>query len=510
MAPEDTSFSSDWPVYCTGELAIGNPDSNIGICTLWTKKEAVVERVNAADYAVCGNLYSIWGINYLLRNVFLNPRVRYIVLCGADLSRSGDNLLLLMQNGVDDDHRIIGGAGRIDREIPREAIELFQRSVTVVDLRGPKNLKKIATVASELGRLPPFTDPVSFPESQPEATVLPSLGTGFKVEHETVARAWLDLLKLVMMFGDIKPSDYGIDQKELLNVLAVVTSEDPDDVFFPPWLPTAREELDEYYPRVLSAGGRSSEATLQLSFWGGGDRRMTRDELAGVSYTYGGRLRRYRGVSHDQINAMIDKLRKASYTRRAVAITWDPLVDGFSEHPPCLVQLLTHVRRNQLHLTASFRSHDIFGAWPENAFALRKLQKEIAGPLNVGLGPLTIISHSAHVYINKWQTVQELLDNYYPRLTEWQDDPLGNFLISTKEGKIIAEHSTSAEGKTGIAFEGKTARQVYLSIVADQLVSLPEHAAYLGSELQKAELALNFGVRYSQDKPLPAEPHPTS
>ena len=47
--------------------------------------------------------------------------------------------------------------------------------------------------------------------------------------------------------------------------------------------------------------------------------------------------------------------------------------------------------------------------------------------------------------------------------------------------------------------EGTSARVLYLTIIANQWVSELSHAAYLGKELAKAELALQYGFKYVQD-----------
>ena len=47
--------------------------------------------------------------------------------------------------------------------------------------------------------------------------------------------------------------------------------------------------------------------------------------------------------------------------------------------------------------------------------------------------------------------------------------------------------------------EGPTARAIYQTIIAQQWVSELSHAAYLGKELAKAELALQHGFKYVQD-----------
>ena len=71
-------------------------------------------------------------------------------------------------------------------------------------------------------------------------------------------------------------------------------------------------------------------------------------------------------------------------------------------------------------------------------------------------------------------------------------DPRGNLRIGIEDGWILAEHQ-------GTAFRGKTWDEVFSAILADGRVSLMDHAAYLGKELYKAELALRFGRSFEQD-----------
>ncbi|MBI2916902.1 MAG: hypothetical protein HYY01_02825 [Chloroflexi bacterium] len=492
----------NWPIYYKTQLSVGNLESNVGVCTLWTEQPVITKELDKADYAVCGNLYSVWGINYLVRNILANPNIRYIVLCGADKSESGQALVDLFRNGVDDSSGLVGSKLRIDKAIPREVLTELVNSVTLVDLRGVTEAKAIRHRIKHLKPLPPFADSRVFPESAPSVIALPSEKSGFRVTGDTVAEVWLKVLKLVMQFGDVKPSEYTMDQKELLNVLAVIHSENPDEPYFPEWLPLTRTDLESYYPQVLSAEIVSTAGKgLQLMFWNEGYFERT-NELTHLKYTYGGRFKNYRGVGLDQIESLIQLLQKRSYTRRAVAVTWDPFVDPESEHPPCLMSLLASVQRGELYLTAHFRSHDIYGAWCHNAFALRKLQHQIAQRVGVRIGSLTVISQSAHIYSDRWLAVQELVEKYYPREAEWKDDARGNFHIYIDGSTIVAEHATTLHGKTGLRFEGTTARGVYLAITNSDLVSLPEHMAYLGYELGKAELAIKLGVDYVQDRAL--------
>ncbi len=78
--------------------------------------------------------------------------------------------------------------------------------------------------------------------------------------------------------------------------------------------------------------------------------------------------------------------------------------------------------------------------------------------------------------------------------TEWTQDPKGCFRISLQDEKIVAKHE-----KEGIAITGTSAKAIFDTIQDLGFVSLTEHAAYLGRELMKAELALKLGRSYMQD-----------
>jgi dihydropteroate synthase-like protein len=84
-------------------------------------------------------------------------------------------------------------------------------------------------------------------------------------------------------------------------------------------------------------------------------------------------------------------------------------------------------------------------------------------------------------------------------------DPKGVFKITVDRNaeKIVALHFATAEAeKPSNIVKGKTAEAVYAKIVEMGLVTRLDHAAYLGNELAKAEVALKTGKDYVQDNPL--------
>jgi dihydropteroate synthase-like protein len=83
-------------------------------------------------------------------------------------------------------------------------------------------------------------------------------------------------------------------------------------------------------------------------------------------------------------------------------------------------------------------------------------------------------------------------------------DSSGNFEITLDRSRqdIVALHYTRSGDRIDLALRGKSAEALYKAIVRQGLVSSYEHAAYLGYELGKAEVALITGKAYLQDEVL--------
>ena len=79
-------------------------------------------------------------------------------------------------------------------------------------------------------------------------------------------------------------------------------------------------------------------------------------------------------------------------------------------------------------------------------------------------------------------------------------DKAGYFVVVPLSDRqmINVEHYGYDETLLNV-IEGSNARALYQTIIANQWVSELSHAAYLGKELAKAELALQYGFKYVQD-----------
>ena len=84
----------------------------------------------------------------------------------------------------------------------------------------------------------------------------------------------------------------------------------------------------------------------------------------------------------------------------------------------------------------------------------------------------------------------------------WRLDPKGYFLIRINEelDKLEAAFCDLKENKVRKIIRGDTPIEVYTAILMEELVTMLDHAADIGVELQKAYIALKDGKKYTQDK----------
>lgn len=95
------------------------------------------------------------------------------------------------------------------------------------------------------------------------------------------------------------------------------------------------------------------------------------------------------------------------------------------------------------------------------------------------------------------------IEAHYDSRKEWRADPEGYFLIKVfYDKKEIGLRHMSYKHVPLMDICGHDAYAVLQTAVREGLLSSLAHAAYLGYELHKAELALKEGVAYVQDDPL--------
>ena len=108
-----------------------------------------------------------------------------------------------------------------------------------------------------------------------------------------------------------------------------------------------------------------------------------------------------------------------------------------------------------------------------------------------------------YTFFTQTQQVEEVIKSSYDPIKEWRPDPQGYFLIRVDQKKKLIEAGLVTYKHVIMKkIVGKYAAEMYHTIIRRNLISKLEHAAYLGKELYKAEVALKYGVEYQQEFPL--------
>ncbi len=468
------------------------------LCTCWTDPKVLVRQHPELleHFSLIGTLYSIEGISIMLRNLCLQPHIKYVLvwahspLSQTVIGKKGwQSLFSLFECGVSTDHCIVGTSALVHKEISLDAIETVRTHVVLYDVSS----QEAATLSQFLteSNFPPLSSdrlPVSFPEPSRDAICeLPSERVGWLIRKPTIAQSWLSTVERILQYGKLKRTEYGSQQKELLAVSWVIEHESLDQPYLPDW------PIKDIIGLDLSMLEKYKTTFLDPS------------KKIGIAYTYGERLRAYDGTL-DQIQVLIDKLKSSVVSRRAVAVTVIPEVDLFDTSPPCLnhVQVIVDDR---VHLIALFRSQDIFKAGISNAFGLLHLQGFIAKELGYPMGTLTIHSNSAHLYEEDFENARQLVacklwGDLHLSFNEHTDlDSRGIVRIALCEGKIhVTLHSL--EGMELSEFVGVRARDLIMTLARRDLLSRTDHYCDITLELVKAELALQAGLSYTQDQPM--------
>lgn len=483
------------PLYKPNQLICGS--GHTVVVTGWTVKQAIANQLKADEYAAIGQLYSpTRGISFLVRNLLANPHARFLVVFNItkeDRNAGGSQCLLdFFHHGFDAGISDTGKpcwvirspmTGYISGEIDQEALELLRKSITVLQA---DSLKDGIRLIKECGRniTEPWGVPLTFPLQQNNPTILPGPRYGHRIEGKTIAETWVKIIHRIKTTGTIRPTGYDGQWQELIDLVAVVTDEPPGFYFPEPnYLPVSREFVDEYLSQVLDDAPKRE----------------------GVKYTYGQRLRSWFG--QDQIEQVINKLIHEIDAASAVMSLWD-VADHEKGGSPCLNHIWVRVVNNEISLTATLRSNDMFAAWVANAMGLRALQQHIRDEIcqrsdyELSIGPLITVSQSAHIYDDTWENCDRLIADQYQTICQQRDyyDPSGNFLIEIEDEEIVVTHTTPGSGEVVTQYRGKNPLKLIQKICAATPVIQPDHAGYLGIEIHKAFQSLKEGNPYIQDQ----------
>lgn len=212
----------------------------------------------------------------------------------------------------------------------------------------------------------------------------------------------------------------------------------------------------------------------------------------------------------DQVANVIDRIKRKNVDLDKEIILWDVRYHTKLESGrPCLLKFSFTVRNDKIDVHVFVRSHDVGQAWFFNFYGITKLLGKIAKETGYKPGYAIIESESAHLYQRDWETVEKLLKEKFEEEPirmyfdpERDSDPRGIVNIAVIDGMIKMKLQNLITGEILFEAEGKTARELMYKVKHNHLLSRTDHAAFVGSELAKAEMCMKLGIEYKYDNPI--------
>ena len=114
----------------------------------------------------------------------------------------------------------------------------------------------------------------------------------------------------------------------------------------------------------------------------------------------------------------------------------------------------------------------------------------------------------------KWYKIniknKKKINAQYNKIKDWKIDPKGYFLIDVdknndllKVGYCKIDKKNKSKDHDMVAeIHGKTAIEIINTLIKEKFISSLQHVGDMGIELCKAELALKYDLKYTQDKDL--------
>lgn len=204
------------------------------------------------------------------------------------------------------------------------------------------------------------------------------------IEETTIGRAWIAVARLIKESG-VASTYEGLAMREVLMTTITVDA------------PKTSDAIVERF------------ASPERLAWMRSNFQDFRDvpELGGAD-SYATRLRNYAGAGLDQLRWVRQRLRDDPLSRSTTITTFQPLTD--TTYIPCVSLLDFYLHDDALRLVVFAHSIDFGAKGFANLLELAAIQDEIASGLQRGVGSLTMIVKSAHVYDSDAAYVASVLE----------------------------------------------------------------------------------------------------
>jgi thymidylate synthase len=241
-------------------------------------------------------------------------------------------------------------------------------------------------------------------------------------------KEYLDLVKLVIENGTRKPSRTGIDTISYFGAFYRV---DLSKGF--PLLTTKKMEWKSLLHEVLwylSGENHIRNLRQHTKIW-----NAWADEEGNLDTAYGYYWRHFPSATKDengnwnveevdQIQYVIDELKRQPYSRRLVVTAWEPGNATKSKLPPCHYSYAFNVNDGKLNCHLTQRSGDIALGIPFNLAAYSLLTQIIAQETGMELGYFAHTIIDAHIYTADEGSLLERYDHIKGLKEQLQREPL--------------------------------------------------------------------------------------
>jgi tetrahydromethanopterin S-methyltransferase subunit A len=155
----DFRLQSDWPPV-VGEYKVLDKSAPVAVSTLASLQlaELLAQRQPRGLALVGKTETENIGIDKIIKNVVTSTTLRHLIVAGIDPEghRTGNTLLALAANGVDENGRVVGASGKrpILRNVTPAEIQAFRDQVQVIDMIGCEDVDTIAARIQALSQQP--------------------------------------------------------------------------------------------------------------------------------------------------------------------------------------------------------------------------------------------------------------------------------------------------------------------------------------------------------------------
>lgn len=458
------------------KIKVINKKSSLVVISLWTDPDILKEKLLkiGCDISNIGLISPLFGngMDLFLRNLKFNPQVDTILICGNDMSKSSKYINNFFSNKIEyTTSDIKYDIKNVKPIIIKDTCFIFDDMIT------PDEFDiKIIDCEYDIKLATYFINNYKSKEYNGERVVIdipkviidyyPSNMRDHNVTSDSILNAYEKLVHICYRFASEVNIAKG-RRKELQNVKVVINNPtiSSDDKFkecgFDP------ELIRKYMIDILSP-----------------------DLPTDTNYTYGNIIR----GDVDCLRIVIDNLSNNTLDHRNNYISLWVNSENINGKHPCMVSLFFRMMEDRtIHVTCSFRTHQLSDAWVLNTMGVYSMLKFVSEKSDCKIGSITMFSHSISISPDSLAKMKPIHDMVSSR-NEIEMDPNGQLLFTIDGDEIVVTHMNGSlkldeyRSKNGIDMAHKLNRNHCMSNIG--------HSLYVGRMIERCERCIKTGEKF--------------